>query len=483
MHDPKRTPRELIEIYWERVYNNAEAELIREVCADPIIRHDPECVTPLSHDDQITRVERSLRVKPLFTHRVLHADDRFVTSVWNMVSRDGRDMKLCGIEVFEAEDGRFTRCWNSTYMKGFWGEDGDDFDPATLEPPALIDDPEQLNGDWFLRALAAGGVVKPQRLATEPTVTPLGHGTTSIVVQVHAAYNSGELTSPSDAVCKIGSTAGKPFEGIGPYERERRAYALFGTDAPFRVPRLYFGETDEEGRTNLLLEDISVEGRLGDQIAGCSFEDARAAIRELGLFHRTFIGCGVVLSLDWLSTRNGFVAIYHRGADILREWLGEQIGGADLDLIAAFGELAPTWAGREPLFPSLIHSDPRVDNVIFEDGVEGTRACLIDWQALARGDPQYDVAYFLSGSVTTEDRRKWERDLVAEHAAILAEAQPDYTVEQALADYRCNVVSGLWMTVIASAFTERNAHNELLLTTLVERNAAMIRDWDALAAI
>ncbi|MBV1687806.1 ester cyclase [Novosphingobium sp. G106] len=127
-----RSPRELIEIYWERVYNNGEVELVREVCADPIVRHDPGAVTRLGHDEQIERVKRSVALKPHFTHRVVHADDRFVTSVWNMVSGDGRDIRLCGIEVFEAEDGRLTRCWNSSYEKGFWGEDGDEFDPAAL---------------------------------------------------------------------------------------------------------------------------------------------------------------------------------------------------------------------------------------------------------------------------------------------------------------------------------------------------------------
>ena len=483
MDSPKRSPRDLIEIYWERVYNSGEVELIRDVCADPIIRHDPEFVTALSHDDQIVRVERSLKVKPLFTHQVLHADDRFVTSVWNMVSRDGRDMKLCGIEVFEAEDGRFTRCWNSAYMKGLWGEDGDFFDPDALAPPALVDDPGQITGDWFLRALAAGGVARPQRLATEPAVTPLGHGTTSTVVQIHASYNSGTLTSPSDTVCKIGATAGKSFDGIGPYERERRAYELFGAEPPFRVPRLYFGASDSEGRTNLLFEDLSTHARPGDQIAGCSRNEAEAAVSELGRFHRAYLARPEVLGLDWLSQRDGFLPAYGRGADVLREWLGGRITGADLDLIAAFGELAPAWVAIEPRHASLIHSDPRVDNVIFEDTEDGTRACLIDWQALASGDPQYDVAYFLSGSVTPENRRAWERDLVARHAGILAEALPGYTASEALCAYRGNVVSGLWMTVIAAAFAERNPHNEMLLTTLIERNTAVIRDWDALAAI
>jgi hypothetical protein len=40
-----RTPRELIQLYWDRVYNDLEVEWIREICADP--RHDPESVTTL----------------------------------------------------------------------------------------------------------------------------------------------------------------------------------------------------------------------------------------------------------------------------------------------------------------------------------------------------------------------------------------------------------------------------------------------------
>ena len=161
-----RTPRELIEIYWDEVYNNGRTDLIREVCADPIIRHDPESVTPLSHDEQIERVERSLRIKPYFTHRVLHADERFVTSVWNMDSMEGKGVKLCGIEVFEAENGRFTRCWNSTYKKGFWGEDEDLFDPSKLTAPPLLESTGEITAQWMERALAAGGAVTPHRMRT-----------------------------------------------------------------------------------------------------------------------------------------------------------------------------------------------------------------------------------------------------------------------------------------------------------------------------
>jgi hypothetical protein len=92
------------------------------------------------------------------------------------------------------------------------------------------------------------------------------------------------------------------------------------------------------------------------------------------------------------------------------------------------------------------------------------------------GDPQYDVAYFLSGSSSPEDRRACERDLVAEHARAI-------TVDAALASYRFHIVSGLWLTGVAAAFIQRSEHDARLLTALAERHTAAIRDWDGLAAI
>jgi hypothetical protein len=112
-----------------------------------------------------------------------------------------------------------------------------------------------------------------------------------------------------------------------------------------------------------------------------------------------------------------------------------------------------------------------------------TRACLIDWQTVRSGDPQYDVAYFLSGSLSPQDRRACERDLIAEHVRAIFEIDGDYTFEAALESYRFNIVSGLWLTLVASAFIEHSEHNARLLETLVARNTAAIRDWDGLAAI
>ncbi len=41
----------VMERYWEEVNNQGQLELIRELCADPITRHDPGKITQLSHDE------------------------------------------------------------------------------------------------------------------------------------------------------------------------------------------------------------------------------------------------------------------------------------------------------------------------------------------------------------------------------------------------------------------------------------------------
>lgn len=52
---------------------------------------------------------------------ITHADDTFVTSIWELTSETDENYKLCGIEVFKVEDGKLAHCWNAPYGNGKWG--------------------------------------------------------------------------------------------------------------------------------------------------------------------------------------------------------------------------------------------------------------------------------------------------------------------------------------------------------------------------
>lgn len=112
----------LLERYWDEASNQGNVALVRELCADPIIRHDPEKTTALSHDEQVERIEFGIEKMGVQISRVIvHASEDFVTSVWNLVSTNDENMKLCGIEVFRVENGRLAECWNTPYAQGHWG--------------------------------------------------------------------------------------------------------------------------------------------------------------------------------------------------------------------------------------------------------------------------------------------------------------------------------------------------------------------------
>ena len=115
-----RSPRALITLYWDEVWNQGNVELIREICGDPMLRHTIGPVEALDHDAQIARVSKTLAIRPRFTHEVLVADGEYASSVWNMRSESEKYPAMSGIETFRVQDGRLTECWNPPYGFALW---------------------------------------------------------------------------------------------------------------------------------------------------------------------------------------------------------------------------------------------------------------------------------------------------------------------------------------------------------------------------
>ncbi|WP_439816134.1 phosphotransferase [Zavarzinia sp. CC-PAN008] len=484
-----RTPVELIELYWNRVWNNREVELIREICADPIIRHDIQSTVALSHEEQIARVrESATAMEPYFTHEVLLGDDTHVCSVWNMYTRAGGERReLSGIEVFRAENGRFTNCWNSTYTKGFWGRVGDA--PRVLPPPELLYDVKQISYEWLQKVFAKAGVKVPHIAMAD--VAPIGHGNVSTTVRVRPGYNAAAGDAPRTVICKFDTKVPECIEYAvqgQSYRREVESYRLLGTEPPLNVPRVYHSELDEAGRTlNLVLEDVP--GAVpGDQIAGCSIDQAKAVVHELAGLHARFWQSPALDGLSWLMRRKDDPArsasMFAQGAAIYRERFTGRLSEQAFKVIEQVIPLMEGWAATEPTVRTLIHGDPRVDNVLFDmSNPDAPRAYLIDWQVTSQGDPQHDLAYFLTGSLLPEERKACERDLIAAHAATIRKVDPSYTLERALEAYRLNIIAGLQATVAAALPIPSTPHTDKLLMTLAERNCAAVLDWGGVEAI
>ncbi|AOH83282.1 hypothetical protein AWL63_04145 [Sphingomonas panacis] len=486
-----RTPRELIELYWDRVWNQGEADMVRELCHDPIVRHDPGCVTRLSHDEQIARIKHRFELQaPFFTHEVLIADDDCAVSVWNAHTRKGPRIERCGIEVFRIVDGRFMDCWNSSYMDGFWGVEGDPGVPDDLPPPEMLETLEHITPGWVQRVFAHACVQVP--LVTLARLEPVSTGNVSATARVHINYNIPSQTAPTSLIAKFHPKTPRPggmAEKLGYYPREAAVYGLFGMDPPVQTPRLYYAETGGAGtKVNLVLEDLGKDFVPGDQVKGCNAAEAEAVIDQLARLHAHFLNSERLGQIDWgiehVLGAPELEAAYNAGILAFHERFSGQLSAEEFAIIEGFSPLIARWCDLRPKFVTLLHGDPRVDNVMFAANEDGTpSAYLIDWQLARLGDPQMDVAYFLTGSLSPTDRRSCEMRLIRRHAATLRAVDPQYTDDVALAAHRLNAVSGLAYTVASSYNIVSTPASDALLLALARRNCSAVADWESLNAL
>ncbi len=236
------------------------------------------------------------------------------------------------------------------------------------------------------------------------------------------------------------------------WEREARFYLDLAPRLPVRTPHCYFADGDpESGIYAMLLEDLSTyEG--GDQLTGATPARAEAAVQWLARFHAAESGGGHAAGLDWLPVT---------ATDPMYQDIGPMLEAVWPIFLDKFGALLPPktagWIERmvprwgesmaeQLLPPTVMHADFRIDNLFFDERSDEIEVIALDWQAIARGEGLYDVAYFIGGSIPTEQRRATERDLVAGYGRTLRELGIDVPGDAELFDhYRRSVL--LAMTV------------------------------------
>jgi Phosphotransferase enzyme family len=95
---------------------------------------------------------------------------------------------------------------------------------------------------------------------------------------------------------------------------------------------------------------------------------------------------------------------------------------------------------------TLLHGDVHPGNwYVAADGSMG----LHDWQCTVRGGWARDVAYALATHLTIEQRRDWERDLIARHRQRLAESGCEpATLDQSFLAYRQQIPHAMFMWLV-----------------------------------
>ena len=273
------------------------------------------------------------------------------------------------------------------------------------------------------------------------------------------------------------------------YVREVGFYRDLADSVAIRVPRVHHVSEDQEAnRFILVMEDIT-PAAAGDQLAGCSMEQAELAMTAAADLHGSTWDRDDLADLPWLDSYNrqaiedrvGLVAALYPG---FVERYQDRLSADALEFGAWLAERYRDWSlSRLDLPQCLTHGDFRLDNMLFGTAEPAPPLTTVDWQTPSLGPALSDVAYFLSGSLERSKLRAAETTLLTQYRNRLGSHGVNLSEDDCLTQYRLASPGGFIMAVIASQLVGQTDRGDEMFLVMAEGSASQSLDLDTQALV
>ena len=322
---------------------------------------------------------------------------------------------------------------------------------------------------------------------TEFTCVDLGEGVGILgeVSRLDLSYALGE-TGPSTLISKCQSSAMENVslcQSMGYYLREVNFYRQGVKDLPVSVPTCYFADiADEAVPFVLLLEEIP-EVTVMDQVTGADIERTASVFSLLAKLHAYYWESDALYALNWLPPMNN--PMYKRSgllaADLIEGFEANWASRIDVSILETVRKFIPRytdfldWAVRQGN-QTFTHNDARCENYLFgpDDSIT-----MIDFQYCTRFWGIWDISNWLSASLTIEDRRKYDKDLVSHyHHELVANGVQEYSIDQCWLDLKASLMVQTFNQVIDSDLDYTNERGKRLLEMCITRTFTAAEDYE-----
>jgi hypothetical protein len=340
---------------------------------------------------------------------------------------------------------------------------------------------EGIDAEWLSAALAKD---YPGTVVTSVARGTLIHGTATklrLMLDYNDAGHAHRL--PPTLWYKGGLEAHSQNEHMqSVYAAEAAFYQDIAPGLSMTLPKCLFVQTDATGRSAMLLEDmLACNARFGHVTRPASATLAANVLGQFARLHGAFWNKDTLAANPALAnggkTLAGFIAAYNCAPDNWNRCLtlprSRFLTAAlkDRDRIAALTQRL--LSEDRARYTSLVHGDAHLGNVCI---LPGENACFIDWQTAMLGFWAHDVAYFLAGALTIDDRRAHERNLIGHYVAELNAAGGQLEEAEAWWEYRKHALYALcWVGCPPEWVPEE------MNCLYTERAVAAITDLDSLA--
>jgi Ser/Thr protein kinase RdoA (MazF antagonist) len=242
-------------------------------------------------------------------------------------------------------------------------------------------------------------------------------------LRAHLDY-AGVTDAPATVVLKLHPTDSElrsiGFD-LGFFGREIGFYRDLADEVPVRVPRCHLAELDvSSNRYVLVLEDLA-GGRFGNQAHGCTREEAGLLAEELARLHAW--GASTP-KRQRLQKASAFAASFTEGFDVtfasFVDRYQARVPADGLEAAAWVGSrMDEVYAAMDRLPATVVHGDLRLDNVVFDLGVD-PRPVLYDFQSSGSCPAGIDLASLLVLWSEPSTARSSRDELLAQYGAALA---------------------------------------------------------------
>jgi aminoglycoside/choline kinase family phosphotransferase len=343
--------------------------------------------------------------------------------------------------------------------------------------------PADVTSEWLSAVLTAE--------VKEVDVSPIGTGQTGATYRVSATYATDQPELPATFAIKLPAQDDAVRERVAlGYRSEVEYYARVADKMRIPVPRCFHHDITEDGGDFVLLLADMAPAVQGDQIAGCTAQEALLAVDALAGLHGPSWCQAEWIELTCISmpkpgddaAAKGLGDISQMAAGILIDKLGASMSTEDQETLTAAMSLVTPWLMAEPQRYALMHGDYRLDNMLFDP--DRTSVTVVDWQTVGVGLPARDLAYFTATSLDPVFRADIEKQLVGRyHQALLGYGVTDYDLDTCWRDYRLGVVQAPLLTGLGFAFASSTERGDEMILTMMSRGCQAIRELGTLDLI
>ncbi|WAJ46501.1 phosphotransferase [Mycobacterium sp. Aquia_216] len=281
---------------------------------------------------------------------------------------------------------------------------------------------EQITPEWLGASMSTPG--REVRVRAASTTGVVWGTATKVMLDVVYASGGDELPS---RLCVKGGFVPEMLAFMAPgYQAEARFYRDVAPLLGEGLSACHFaGVDDDSGQGIVILDDLATQGAaFCDARQPLSVDQVGAALELLARWHAR-----TDLDVDWLDAPPHYRPMAYALAAEQRDGRTDNLHGAvgrvltsRERLLAGFQAM---WADEDRRPRRFIHGDANLTNVYLDAAGEPR---FLDWQFAGRGDAYHDVAFFLIGALSSEDRRSAEERLLRSYLAARGSAAETFDV-------------------------------------------------------